>query len=31
MLILVDFNGCFPILGDIELDLRPDIGRKLGG
>jgi hypothetical protein len=25
------FNGFYPILGDLEPDLRPDIRRKLGG
>jgi hypothetical protein len=31
LLILADFCGFCPILGDLELDLRPDLGRKLGG
>jgi hypothetical protein len=26
-----DFGGFWPFLGDLEPDLRPDLGRKLGG
>jgi hypothetical protein len=25
------FNGFCPLLGNLEPDLRPDLGRKLGG
>jgi hypothetical protein len=27
----VDFGGFFPLLGDLEPFLRPDLGGKLGG
>jgi hypothetical protein len=31
MIKILIFGDVFPLLGDLELDLRPDIGKKLGG